>query len=72
LQTLARYRFSENGKDRYIEVYDIVDRQIQRYKLASRTGSQVLPLADYAAGMYRVLLREDGKIIAQSKLSVTK
>jgi hypothetical protein len=49
-----------------------VDRQIQRYKATDRTGSQVLPLADYAAGMYRVLLREDGKIIAQSKLSVTK
>lgn len=71
-QTTVEYVFSAQARDRYVEVYDMVGRLIVRQKTDSREGSTVLDLSEYAAGMYQVTLKEDGRVVEQSKLSVTK
>lgn len=71
-QTTVEYTFSPAGKDRYVEVHDMVGRLVIRQKAENREGSTVLDLSDYAAGMYQVTLKEDGRVVEQSKLSITK
>ena len=71
-QTVVDYLFSAKGEVRYIEVHDMVGRLILQQKAPDREGTATLQLDDYAAGMYQVTLREDGRVIQQRKLSVTK
>lgn len=71
-QTIVDYQFSSKGAERYIEVHDMVGRLILQQKAEDREGSTTLQLDDYAAGMYQVTLKEDGRVIQQRKLSVTK
>lgn len=71
-QTVVDYQFSAKGETRYIEVHDMIGRLILQQKAPDREGSTTLQLDDYAAGMYQVTLREDGRVIQQRKLSVTK
>jgi len=71
-QTTVSYHFAEGSSKRSIELFDITGRRLQSYEAADEAGSVVLPLDQYAAGMYQVIMRRDGQVVQQSKLSITK
>lgn len=68
---LVNYRLVGNSHQQSLELYDQLGRQLKSVNLEALKGSLKLPLNDYAAGTYQVLLKQDGKVIEQSKLSVT-
>lgn len=70
--TTVLYSFTPGSRDRYIEVYDIIGRKLQTHNLTNERGELVLPMAEYSAGMYQVTMKENGKVVQQSKLSLTR
>jgi PKD repeat protein len=71
-QTSVSFRFAEGSSKRSIELYDITGRQLQSYQPEETEGSVVFQLDQYAAGMYQVVMRRDGQVVQQSRLSVTR
>lgn len=65
------YRLVASGGSQSLEIYDQLGRKLKSIDLEGLKGSLKLPLGGYAAGTYQVLLKQDGKVIKQSKLSVT-
>lgn len=70
--TTVVYSFTPGSRDRYIEVYDMVGRKLQTHTLTTERGELVLPMAEYSAGMYQVMMKENGTVVQQSKLSLTR
>jgi hypothetical protein len=70
--TRIDYVVGGNGTNGTVEVVEMTGRLMGRYEVASPAGSLQLPLDNYAAGVYLVVLRENGKIVQQSKLSVIR
>ncbi len=66
------YSFTPNSRDRYIEVYDMIGRKLQTYTVTADRGELVLPVAEFAAGVYQVIMKENGTTVQQSKLSLTR
>lgn len=66
------YIFNEKGPGRMVEVYDVTGRLLSRHDATKHEGSWVLNLDRYAPGMYQVVLKQQGKVLLQSKLSVLK
>ncbi|MBS1583989.1 MAG: T9SS type A sorting domain-containing protein [Bacteroidetes bacterium] len=71
-QTRVDYVYSEAGSNRYLEMYDVTGRLMARHAVYENSGSWEINLSSYAAGMYVVVLRENGKVLLQSKLSVVR
>jgi len=55
-----------------IEVYDITGRLMNSYAAPGSEGSWLLQLDNYAAGLYIVVLKENGLVVKQQKLAVTR
>jgi len=70
--TRVDYALDSKETNGAIEVYDMMGRLVSSYAISSNTGSWQLSLDNYAAGVYLVSLKENGVIIKQSKLSVTR
>ena len=69
-QTRIEYRFTGSKSQKTIEVYDLTGRKVKTLIPQNNTGSITLQLGDFVSGIYQICLRQDGRIIAQSKLSV--
>ena len=65
------HRFTGSESQKTIEVYDLTGRKVKTLIPQNQTGSITMQLGDFVSGIYQVCLRQDGRIIAQSKLSVT-
>lgn len=70
--TMVTFRFASGSGTRSIDLYDVVGRRMQTHTLTEEQGSLELSLENMASGMYQVVMRRDGIIVQQSKLSVTK
>jgi hypothetical protein len=53
-----------------ISVYDLTGRFITQYNATSNNGSWQLPLNTMSAGVYLVVLKENGQVVSQKKLVV--
>jgi len=73
-QTAVLYRYASDSKeaDRSIELYDVIGRKLKSYKVTERDGSFIIPLGQFTSGIYLVVMKANGKIIRQSKLSIAK
>ncbi|MBS1781086.1 MAG: PKD domain-containing protein [Bacteroidetes bacterium] len=70
--TRIDYTWTGEGKNRCLEVYDITGRLMQRRDAQSAKGSWQLSLDDFAPGVYQVVMKQDGKAVLNSKLSIVK
>jgi hypothetical protein len=70
-QTRIHYRGNGSESPKTIEVYDMTGRKVRSLRLQNQAGSILLDLGSFVGGIYQVCLRQDGRIAAQSKLSVT-
>jgi hypothetical protein len=70
--TNVYYDFAGEGTSKYIEVYDISGRLINRHEVSDEKGKWLIPLDSYTAGLYVIVMREDGRALLQSKLSVVR
>lgn len=66
------YSFTPGSRDRLIEVYDMIGRKLQTHTVTADRGELVLPVAEFAAGVYQVIMKENGTTVQQSKLSLTR
>ena len=64
--------YSLQGNSGALEVYDLAGRLLSRKAVSGKTGNEILVLTDYVAGVYMVVLREEGRVMAQSRLTVTQ
>ena len=71
IQTTVYYQFAEGSTTRTIEIMDITGRKLQEFNLSDESGKLQLPMHKFAAGMYQVVMRRDGVMVQQSKLSLT-
>jgi len=73
-QNVTRVDYGLNGKETsgVIEVYDMMGRLVSSYTITDNEGSWQLQLDNYAPGVYAVMLKADGVIVKQSKLSVLR
>jgi PKD repeat protein len=71
-QVTVMYKFASSGGSRSIEMYDMIGRKLQTHTVTEEKGNIILQLDHVAAGMYQVVMRQDGKVVQQGKLSVTK
>jgi PKD repeat protein len=71
-QVTVLYKFANNDGNKSIEMYDMIGRKLQTHTVTEEKGNIVLQLDHVAAGMYQVVMRQDGKVVQQGKLSVTK
>ena len=71
--TRAEYVLHAGTLEGSVEVYDVTGRLISRTVVNGKDISGVvsLPLSDYMPGVYLVVLREDGRVMQQSRLTVT-
>ncbi|WP_118975446.1 PKD domain-containing protein [Taibaiella koreensis] len=66
------YRFEDNGKPHYLEIYDAAGRSVDSKLLLKRQGSWQLGLEHYAPGLYQVILRDAVQVLQRAKLSVVR
>ncbi|MFA6059083.1 MAG: PKD domain-containing protein [Taibaiella sp.] len=66
------YGFVPGGHNRSIEVYDMMGRRLKVHTVTADRGELVLPMAEYSAGVYQIVMKENGIIIQQGKLSLTR
>lgn len=71
-QVTVVFRFESSGGSKNIEMYDMIGRKLQSHTITEDEGRIVLPFDRIAAGMYQVVMRQNGKVVQQGKLSVTK
>lgn len=69
-QTRIQYRYADGEGLKTIEIYDMTGRKIKTFRPDTQSGSISLQLGGFIGGIYEVCLRQDGRITAQSKLSV--
>lgn len=70
--TNVLFVFTPDSHERYIEIYDMVGRKLQTHAITADRGELVLQMAQYGAGMYQVIMKENGITVQQSKLSLTR
>lgn len=66
------YEWLSPGSNRYIEVYDITGKLVERTDAPEDKGSWLLPLDKYMPGVYQVVLKQDGNVLLHGRLSVVK
>lgn len=73
-QNTTRIDFVTTGKPgaAIIEVYDMTGRMVNSYMPNEEEGSWQLSLDNYTTGIYLVILREDGIVLKQNRLSVIR
>ncbi len=69
-KTRIQFRFDGSETQKAIEIYDLTGRRVKTLRPQIDAGSITLQLGDFIAGIYQICLRQDGRIIAQTKLSV--
>ncbi len=67
---LVTIRYNFSGSTATVEVYDISGRNISKNMLTSSNGEIKLDTSTYAAGMYMVVVRQNGVCVAQKKLVI--
>lgn len=70
-QTQIQYRFEDSESRKSIEIYDMTGRKMKTLIPENSAGSIALSLNGYTGGIYEICLRQNGSVIAQTKLSVT-
>ncbi|MBN9485236.1 MAG: hypothetical protein BGO70_03030 [Bacteroidetes bacterium 43-93] len=70
--TRIDYTWTGDGKDRCIEVYDVTGRLLIHHDTPGQKGVWQLSLNDFTPGMYQVVMKQDGKVLLNSKLSIVK
>ncbi len=55
-----------------LEVYDLAGRLLTTKALRQKAGAETVVLTEFAAGVYMVVLREEGRVMAQQRLVVGK
>lgn len=68
--TRIEYKLHNDQSAGTIEVTDITGRLVERHNLDATIGNWQVATADYKPGLYVITLREGGKVIQQTKLSV--
>ena len=71
-QTRIQFLFDESVSQKSIEIYDMTGRKIETIALENVSGTIALPLDRYITGIYEICLKQNGQVIAQTKLSVTR
>jgi PKD repeat protein len=66
------YTFDSQAKEMQLELYDLTGRRVKSVNINQARGVQDWNFNEMPAGLYIVLMRQDGKVVHQSKLSVTK
>ncbi|MEI8280011.1 MAG: PKD domain-containing protein [Bacteroidota bacterium] len=69
--TQVSYEYIGTGQNRYIEVYDLLGRLMDKQIVNDIRGNWQLNLDRYAAGMYIVFMKQDGQVLLENKLSIT-
>lgn len=72
MQVAVSYAFVPGSATRTIELYDITGRRLQSHAVSEESGSITLKLSDYAAGLYQVVMKRDGVVVARNRLSVSR
>lgn len=67
-----RYAFEKEANDMRVELFDMHGNRLKAVQTEASEGVLEWEMSPYAAGVYLVVLRQDGKIIRQAKLSLTK
>ena len=72
--TRADYVLHAGTREGSIEVYDVTGRLMSRAVVDGKaaSGTVSLKLADYVPGLYMVVLREEGRVTQQSRLTVIR
>lgn len=70
--TKVVYGFVPGGHNRSIEVYDMMGRRLQVHTVTADRGELILHMTEYSAGVYQVVMKENGIIIEQGKLLLTR
>jgi len=70
--TRIDYRWQTPGTNRCIEVYDMTGKLVNRQNADAPQGTWHLSLDAYAPGVYQILMKQDGKTLLHSKLSIVK
>ncbi len=60
------------GNSGALEVYDLAGRLLSHKAVSGKTGAETLSLTDYAAGVYVVVLREEGREVVYRRLVIAK
>lgn len=66
------YTFDDKAQNRVIELYDIAGRKLRSLEVNKVAGSVEWDMSMYDAGLYLIIMRQDGAIKQQAKLSLTK
>lgn len=70
--TNIHYKWNGQGGQRYLEVYDVMGRLMDRQKAEKDAGIWKLSLDQYTSGVYYVVMKQSGKVILNTKLSIVK
>lgn len=72
-QTQVRidYLFPAEGHENRLEVFDMMGKLLVSHVTRDLNGSWTMPVDDFAAGVYLVVMRRDGDVLQMRKLSVT-
>jgi hypothetical protein len=69
--TTVQYRFGSSATKRAVQVFDVTGRLMAALDAPEAAGQWPINLGNWAAGVYQVVLKADGKAVATSRLSVT-
>ena len=70
--TTVQYRFGTTATKRAVQVYDVTGRLMATLDGANVTGQWPIKLDGWAAGVYQVVMKADGKVVATSRLAVRR
>jgi len=71
-QASVTYKYIQHSNDMTIELYDAAGRRMQVHALTNQQGVLTLQLEGYASGMYQVRMKQNGKTLLNTKLSLIK
>lgn len=70
--TKVDYTFTEFNSPKCIEIYDMTGRLINRHEVINVKGSYYISLDKFVPGLYQLVMRQDGEVLAHKRLSVIK
>ncbi len=66
------YTFTSYAAEKTIELYDMTGKRIRVQPVNNIQGAEMLSLHDLAPGLYQVILRQNGVVLANERLTVIK
>jgi len=72
VHTTVQYRFAKGSTRCSIELVDIAGRRLQTFDVEAEAGELNLPMEQFAAGIYQIVMRRDNIVVKQTKLSLTR